>query len=532
MAMRKFLLVLGSTALAVVALAFATKSVALVKAHGNSMSPRIVTGDLVLVRASSNYGVGDVVAYSSDDLRQIVLHRVVSVKAGQYTFRGDHNDFDDPEQPSSDQLIGKKMLNIPQGGIWLDRVTSPTGLGLLAFSLMAGGGTAVQTGRQRKARSKQRNRLMPQPQYSAVKHRVSIAGLSPRLRATATAAGLTSAAGLLLGAISWTQPTTTLTTIPNQTVSTMTFSYRATVPTSPAYTGTTVTSPDPLFRKLVDTAQVQYTYQGTPGRIAVTAELSTPSGWHTTLPLQPAVEFDDSRHTGTIPLHLNALEARARAASDVIGIPASQIDITVVATITTRDGETFAPRLPLTLTPLQLTLAGDKSALTVHDPNTTERQAHTDNSVGTASHRVTVSTLRSTSAILLGLGGALILAILGWAVRRTPSNEGAAIERRYASILLHIEPVPSPPGRPMVDVVDFHALAKLAERYGLLVMHWTRSNVDTFIVQDDGITYRYRTGADHLPANPNLSSQTSTDPIANPPHTDALAKHSSQARGL
>jgi signal peptidase I len=503
MKMRKFLLVLGSTALLVVALAFATKSVAVVKTHGNSMSPRIVTGDLVLVRASSSYGIGDVVAYSSADLRQIVLHRVVSVKDGQYTFRGDHNDFDDPEQPSSDQLIGKEMLHIPQGGIWLDRVTSPTGLGLLAFSLLAGGGgTAVQSRRQRTARRKQRNRPMPQPKYSATKHRVSIAGLSPRLRATATAAGLTAAAGLLLGAISWTQPTTTLTKIADPTASTMAFSYRATVPTSPAYTGTTATSPDPLFRKLVDTAQVQYTYQGAPGSIAVAAELSTASGWHTTLPLQPAVAFDDSRHTGTIPLHLDALEARARAATDVIGIPASQIDITVVATVTTRDGETFAPRLPLTLTPLQLTLAGDKSALTVQNPNTTEHQAHTDNTVGTADHRVAVTTLRTISAILLGLGAVLTLVILGWAALRTPRNEGAGIKRQYGSILLHIEPVTSPPGRPVVDVVDFRALAKLAERYGLLVMHWTRSNVETFIVQDDGITYRYRASTSHIPDTP------------------------------
>lgn len=37
-------------------------------------------------------------------------------------------------------------------------------------------------------------------------------------------------------------------------------------------------------------------------------------------------------------------------------------------------------------------------------------------------------------------------------------------------------------------------LVKLAERHGPLVLHWSRADVDTFIVQDEATTYRYRTG--------------------------------------
>jgi hypothetical protein len=50
------------------------------------------------------------------------------------------------------------------------------------------------------------------------------------------------------------------------------------------------------------------------------------------------------------------------------------------------------------------------------------------------------------------------------------------------------------PGRAPIDVTDFATLAKLAERYGLLILHWSRSGVETFIVQDENTTYRYRTG--------------------------------------
>ncbi|UUZ60968.1 hypothetical protein [Nocardioides sp. B-3] len=69
----------------------------------------------------------------------------------------------------------------------------------------------------------------------------------------------------------------------------------------------------------------------------------------------------------------------------------------------------------------------------------------------------------------------------------------------------------SPPGRPIVDVTDFTAPAKLSERYGLMVMHWTRANVDTFTVHDDGITYRYRT---NNPNSTEIDRGTATIPAA------------------
>jgi hypothetical protein len=47
----------------------------------------------------------------------------------------------------------------------------------------------------------------------------------------------------------------------------------------------------------------------------------------------------------------------------------------------------------------------------------------------------------------------------------------------------------------VVDVTEFATLAKLAERYGLLILHWSRSEVETFLLQDEGMTYRYSSGA-------------------------------------
>jgi hypothetical protein len=58
-----------------------------------------------------------------------------------------------------------------------------------------------------------------------------------------------------------------------------------------------------------------------------------------------------------------------------------------------------------------------------------------------------------------------------------------------------VHPMTAPSSRPVIDVTAFATLAKLAERYGLLILHWSRSDVETFIVVDEGSTYRCRTGA-------------------------------------
>ena len=39
------------------------------------------------------------------------------------------------------------------------------------------------------------------------------------------------------------------------------------------------------------------------------------------------------------------------------------------------------------------------------------------------------------------------------------------------------------------------------ERYGLFVMYWRRSGVDTFVVHDDATTFRYRPGSGQAGTN-------------------------------
>src|SRR5680860_1349888 len=87
-----------------------------VTTHGDSMQPRITAGDLVLVRPLPKYRVGDAVAYRSEQLGTVVLHRIVALDDDRYVLQGDNNSWLDPERPTHEQLVGAQWLHIPGGG--------------------------------------------------------------------------------------------------------------------------------------------------------------------------------------------------------------------------------------------------------------------------------------------------------------------------------------------------------------------------------------------------------------------------------
>lgn len=356
---------------------------------------------------------------------------------------------------------------------------------------------------------------------------LTVGTLPPTLSTIAAGAALLGVLGAGLAAFAWTG--STLRTVTDETPSDqkVTFSYTAEVPRTAAYDGTTVRSPDPVFRTLADSVDVSYAYQGEPGSVAVVADLTTTSGWHSTLQLTEPTSFDGDSYEGTVSLDLPALEQRAQEAADVIGVPADQVTVTVRPRFVTDSGATFAADLPLTLSTTQLALA-DASALTVTDSGTVETTTTAPRMLGMLGHELPVATARTASVVLLALAALVAALVASLARIGAPISEGAAIRRRHANILVQVEPMPMPTGRPIIDVNEFATLVKLAERYGLLVLHWSRSNVETFVVPDESTTYRYRAAAEPTSGVADELSQTRESPDQ---ADHAPSRPGSQARG-
>lgn len=460
------------------------------------MEPEFRTGDLAVVRPAGDYRVGDVVAYRSELMRTVVMHRIVAVENGNYTFKGDNNSWLDPEQPTQKDLVGALSAHIPQGGLWLKTLTSPPVLGLLAFALLAGGSAAATTRRRRK----QRRTAVPSRHTSTSPTQLQfLDGLPSSLRISAALGGTFALMGVALGGLAWSGPAEEPSTSQVKSGTRMDFSYTAAVGQSAAYDGTTAHSPDPVFRKLTNTVDVHFTYHGEPGTVAVKADLSTPGGWHSTVPLTGPATFTGNDYEGSVRLDLPTLEAKAQAASAVTGLPAGPLTIALTPEVTTSAGTEFQPILKLNVTPLQLALTGGPDTLTVTDTTTTQQAKMVPRMIAWNGVGISAATARIVSAVLLLAALTIGVITMIFARRSAPADEAEAIRRRYAALLVRVHPMPAPQGRPVIDVTTFPILAKLAERYGLLVLHWNRSGVETFIVQDETVTYRYRAGSASVP---------------------------------
>ena len=104
---------------------------------GTSMLPRFHTGDLVLVEQQSSYHVGEVIAYripkGQIGAGHVVIHRIVggNGKTG-WTMKGDNRTAPDLWYPTNHDVIGAKLLRIPDAWFVLRIFHMPILLGLFA----------------------------------------------------------------------------------------------------------------------------------------------------------------------------------------------------------------------------------------------------------------------------------------------------------------------------------------------------------------------------------------------------------------
>jgi signal peptidase I len=478
--------------------------VSYVVTYGVSMNPVYYQNDLVLVVKKDSYQVGQIVAYHGTQPGQKVLHRIVGGDATSgFIFKGDNNQSIDPVRPAGDRLIGRAFLHVPKGGLLLGPLLSPTGLGMIGFLLF--GGTAAGARNRRevaRGRRKKKVKAMSQqgrPQAFLLAAARTFERLSLPLRVAAVASVILAILGFTLAVLGWIKPLTVVTTGAGSDQS-ITFSYSAKVNPSAAYDGSIVTDPDPIFRKITDHVDVGIQYHGRPGSLTVSTQLEAANGWHTTIRSMSPTAFSGNDHRATVALDLSSLEQRVTSAAKVIGMDPGPVQITVRPKITGDDGQTFSAALPLALSPLTLTLGGGARLKST----STATRTVGNRTLDFLGHPLITAARARSSAILLLLLAVVGLALVAFFGRRGgPVHTRAQIERRYSQLLVHVEPMASPPGKPVVNVDNFPALVKLAERYGQMILTWRRPEADDFVVRDEGITYRYRVPLDE-PALQNV----------------------------
>ena len=484
---------------------------------GISMEPHFHTGDLALVRPTDRYRVGEVVAYHSSALHVVVLHRIVAIHDGHYTFKGDNNSFLDPVRPTRAQLIGVLWVHLPQGGRVLKFIHSPvTAAVLCGFAALLLFGTG-----KRPRRNERRNGSRPRTSKTVnIMDRVT--PLAPSLRTLlVTFAVATGACVLALGYVAM-RPATQTQTGHVPYAQHVSFTYHAAARAGSVYPNGAVTTGAPIFLALVHRVGFNVSYRLTSSvseRLSGTAQLALnlngPTGWDRTISLSALRHFSGGRITVPATLDLRALQSLLLDVQKETGLP-DAVGYTVSVVLRVHVNGTlagqpvnakFAPVATFQLQPQELqpvaspaagaaSIAGTGAAsgsggLTPSQSGTVSTHSVVANPVSFAGHdfsRETIEWVAGAGLILSALA-TLLLAVLRQ--RNRAFDEAARIRTRYGHLLVPIV-VGEDLGWPPVDVTSFKALARLAESAGQLVLHHQADAVDTYLVNDNGTVYRYQ----------------------------------------
>jgi signal peptidase I len=474
-----------------------------VSTYGTSMEPMLHKGDLVLVRAESDYHVGQVVAYRSKSLNAVVLHRIIDRDGDRYVFKGDNNSFLDTDHPERSQLIGAMQMKMPGFGTKLQLLHTPAGMGLASAALVA---PFFGLRRKRKGepgldvpQAPSRTPAVPARGESSLGSFTTFA----RTQRGRVLAGAVAGAVLLSG-YAWTQPLRRTATSDVIIDEHGTFSYSADAPgAADVYADGRVNTGDPVYLNLVDRIDVGFDYDissvskldvtGT-GRLDFT--VSDTTGWSRTLPLAAETALVDGKaHVGGT-IDLAALRATIAAAEARTGVKHDSYTVSLrpvvqrTATLgKASSNEVFAPALDLQLDELVLALQnGSADKITPAKGGLLSATREVPSRVSLLMADLEVSALRRASLVLV-LVGALVLIAEHSRFRRVTAGDDAAVATALGTPVIPVATVGTPDGN-VCAVRTLHELVPMAQVFGLPILQLTDGS-GSYVVLHGTTTYRY-----------------------------------------
>ncbi|HZU79160.1 MAG TPA: signal peptidase I [Acidimicrobiales bacterium] len=523
---------IGATAVtiagAALTVALATGSVAFVTTHGVSMLPRFHTGDLAVIAPASEYHVGDVVGYHSPLLHIVVLHRIVGVHDGLFTFKGDNNSFLDPVHLPASAIAGKLWLRVPHAGVLLSWFHTPVAIAALAASVV-GVGSAEAAARRRRARQRRQSGPSTRPArdggrrvpaHAALSHAPVSTGadrpaLPPDQLLRLAGAWFAVAVLGLVSFYTWTRPSTRPTTRLVPYGQTVDFSYSASAPAGATYPTGRVTTGTPVFTRLVDQLDVRAAYalsatghrpSNLSGTMSATASLIGPGGWAATLATTGPVRFTNGKAAVDLPVDLTRIAALESQFATETGNALGTTDVIIATTVRARGrlggaglSASFSPQLVMQLSAQELSLISATPVGT--PPSYPQLHATSSGSVGTAAtapaklaiggHSLPVGVARVLATLLFVVALACAALLHHRSGRRLRLDEPQWIRANYRHELVPVESTPVDDRRLQVEVDGFEALLRLARRYDSMVLEQSVGTEVHYFVESGSTLYRY-----------------------------------------
>jgi len=104
---------------------------------GHSMEPGLRTGDVVVLLRSNSYRPGEVIGYQipkgGPGAGLVIIHRIIGGDPGAgYVVKGDNKNAPDPWRPHVSEVVGHRVLMVPEVGLAIPYIRSPLGYAAIA----------------------------------------------------------------------------------------------------------------------------------------------------------------------------------------------------------------------------------------------------------------------------------------------------------------------------------------------------------------------------------------------------------------
>ena len=472
-------------------------------ATGNSMSPTLATDDIVLLRRTGNYGVGDVVAYRHPQIGT-VLHRIVAYDGERFTTQGDNRASPDSYQSLPSDVIGREWGVIPQGGRVVREIQRPRNAALLAIAVIAVLATA---GAQRR----RRGGVMRAPLREArVRWSGDLSAYAPNGRMV-----LGATAALALGSVAllalWAIRGATNEVSEGMPLSERgSFSYGGAIGTG-VYDEDILAAPEPLLRMLIDDLPMTFDYSvasDTPdaeltnvlGFYEITAQVRDETGWKRTIELQPTTAFAGDHFVATSAVDLAAIDALLDSVAELTSVESGLHRITVFASVTARgelDGRaferTFDQSISFVLTELQLQYDASGSELLSTTGSTVPRIVTAPRLFSMPIFPLTVSYTRfpAIAALFLAVAAVGASTVGGATLLTLRLGASARIRAVHGHLIVELQDADAVVSPRSLRVYQFEDLVRVAESEGVAIMHRAGEVEDDYVVVARDVTWRY-----------------------------------------
>jgi signal peptidase I len=467
---------------------------------GASMSPVLQEGDLAIVRTATEYRMGEIITYRHPLLGPII-HRIIDLDGDRFVLKGDSNSWIDSYHPRQEELIGKLWLILPKVGKILSQFKDPRFVALLAL----GSGLLLMSARSRKSK-RDRLPMSEADVRQGLGHTGSRARTYVGLQSTFFGLALLGFSSMLLAIASFSRPIWHLTHDELPYRHEGYFDYTAAVPYG-VYESDRVKTGEPIFRRLINTFEVQFRYRiagdqlgETHGSYLMVAEISDGSGWKRRIEIRPRESFEGDSLSTSAVVNLDQVQALIDTLEKGTGIHRVFYTLAVIPVVEVEGRlaglqfqEQFAPRLEFKLDELELQPIemDETDPFAIVEHKSLQQQRPEAAMLTLLSLQMSVWSARwiSGTGLALTIVAALVFAIHKARIDR--KGVVAQISLKYGPLLVMVEQFNLHASQHVLDVKSIDHLAKIAtEKRSVILCEKFRGEI-RYYVKDGNTIFRY-----------------------------------------